>query len=83
MNVGVVVVLKCVSFLIEVMEKYGFYYRIFIVDFVVFYVGKSGGIVIFSRMLLLRIVLRLYYYYLIIEFVDYRGFVVVEYFFNF
>lgn len=39
LNIGVVVFLKCVLFLVKVMEKCGFYYRILIVDFLVFYFG--------------------------------------------
>ena len=82
LNTGVVVVSKCASLLIEEMEKHGFYYRTSIADFVAPYVGKSGGIVIFSRVPLLRTASRLYHNYSITQFTDYRGFVVGEYFFN-
>ena len=81
-NTGVVVVSKCASLLIEGMEKHGFHYRTSIADFMAPYAGKSGGIVIFSRIPLLRTASRLYDKYSITQFTDYRGFVVGEYFFN-
>lgn len=82
LNVGVVVVSKCASLLIAAMEKHGFHYRTSIADFLAPYVGKSGGIVIFSRIPLVRTASRLYHNYSIAQFTDYRGFVVGEYFFN-
>lgn len=82
LSTGVVVVSRCASLLIEAMEKHGFHYRTSIVDFVAPYVGQSGGIVIFSRIPLLRTASRLYHNYSIRQFADYRGFVVGEYFFN-
>ena len=81
LNTGVVVVSKCASLLIAAMEKHGFHYRTSIADFLAPYVGKSGGIVIFSRIPLVRTASRLYHYS-IAQFTDYRGFVVGEYFFN-
>ena len=82
LNTGVVVVTKCASLLIAAMEKHGFLYRTSIADFLAPYVGKSGGIVIFSRIPLVRTASRLYQDYSIAELSDYRGFVVGEYFFN-
>lgn len=82
LNAGVLAVTKCASLLVAAMEKHGFHYRTSIADFLAPYVGKSGGIVIFSRIPLVRTASRLYHNYSIVEFTDYRGFVVGEYFFN-
>ena len=82
LNTGIVEVSKCASLLIAAMEKHGFHYRTSIADFLAPYFGKSGGIVIFSRMPLVRTASRLYLNYSIPQFADYRGFVVGEYFFN-
>jgi len=82
LNTGVVVFTKCASLLIAAMEKHGFYYRTSFADLLAPYVGKSGGIVIFSRIPLVRTSSRLYHNYSIAGFSDYRGFVVGEYIFN-
>lgn len=79
---GIAVFTKCALLLIAVMEKHGFLYRTSIADFVAPRVGKSGGIVIFSRIPLAKTVSKLYRNYSILRFTEYRGFVVGEYFFN-
>ncbi|XP_078356707.1 uncharacterized protein LOC144641553 isoform X2 [Oculina patagonica] len=79
---GIAVFTKCALLLIAVMEKHGFLYRTSIADFVAPRVGKSGGIVIFSRIPLARTVSKLYRNYSISNLMEYRGFVVGEFFFN-
>lgn len=82
LNTGVAVVTKCASLLVAAMERHGFHYRTSIADFVAPYVGNSGGVVIFSRIPLVRTASRLYRNYSILQLADYRGFVIGEYSFN-
>ncbi|KAJ7393808.1 hypothetical protein OS493_003472 [Desmophyllum pertusum] len=79
---GIAVFTKCASLLIAMMETRGFHYRTSIADFVAPYLGQSGGIVIFSRIPLARTTSRRYRNYSILQFYNYRGFVVGEYLFN-
>ena len=79
---GLTVFTQCASLLIAVMEKQGFFYRTSLVDFVAPYVGKSGGIVIFSRIPLARTISKLYKNYSILGILENRGFVVGEYYLN-
>lgn len=79
---GIAVFTKCASLLIATMETRGFHYRTSIADFVAPYLGQSGGIVIFSRIPLVRTTSRRYRNYSILQFYNYRGFVVGEYLFN-
>lgn len=58
LNVGIIFFLKCVLFVVLEMMKYGFYYRIFLWDFFVLYVGNGGGIVIFSCFFFVRLVVK-------------------------
>jgi len=64
------------------MEKRGFHYRTSVADFLAPYAGKSGGIVIFSRIPLVRTISRQFRSYSILQSADYRGFVVAEYIVN-
>ena len=82
LNTGVAVITKCASLLVAAMERHGFHYRTSIADFVAPYVGNSGGVVIFSRIPLVRTASGLYHNYSILQLADYRGFVIGEYSFN-
>ena len=82
LKTGIAIITKCASLLIAVMEQRGFYYRTSIADLVAPNLGFSGGVVIFSRIPLARTESRLYRNYSILQFSDYRGFVVGEYLFN-
>lgn len=82
LNTGVAVITECASLLVTAMERHGFHYRTSIADFVAPYVGNSGGVVIFSRIPLVRTASRLYRNYSILQLADYRGFVIGEYSFN-
>lgn len=82
LKAGLTVFTQCASLLIAVMEKQGFLYRTSLVDFVAPRVGKSGGIVIFSRIPLARTISKLYKSYSILGILENRGFVVGEYYLN-
>ena len=80
-NIGGAIVKQCATQLVVAMKKRGFHYRTSIVDFVPRYVGQSGGIVIFSRIPLVRTTSR-QYNVSIFQYLVYRGFVVGEFLFN-
>ena len=82
LNTGFAVISNCASLLVKAMEKRGFHYRTSVTDFLAPYVGKSGGIVIFSRIPLARTISRQFHNYSCLQSADYRGFVVGEYFVN-
>jgi len=81
-NVGFAVISKCASLLVNAMKKRGFHYRTSVADFVPPYVGKSGGIVIFSRIPLVRTSSIPFSDHCILQYAACRGFVVEEYFVN-
>ena len=82
MNTGFAVISNCASLLVKAMEKLGFHYRTSVEDFLAPYVGKSGGIVILSRIPLARTISRQFRNYSILQSAGYRGFVVGEYIVN-
>ena len=79
-STGIGVVSKCASLLVKAMSKQGFHYRTSIADLMAPYIGKNGGIVIFSRLPLARTASRQFSNFSILQYADYRGFVVGEYF---
>lgn len=79
LNAGVAVITKCATLMVAAMTKRGFRYRTSIADFTAPYVGQSGGIVIFSRIPLVKTTSRSYLNYSILQVTDYRGFVVGEF----
>ena len=81
-NAGFALISKCASLLVKAMEKRGFHYRTSVADFVPPYVGKSGGIVIFSRIPLVRTSSIPFSNHCILQYAACRGFVVGEYFVN-
>ena len=82
LNTGVAILSKCASMLVTEMTKHGFRYRTSIEDFAAPFIGKSGGIVIFSRIPLARTASSLFHNYSVFQLADYRGLVVGEYFVN-
>ena len=82
LNTGIAVFSKCASLLVTEMTKHGFRYRTSIEDFTAPFIGKSGGIVIFSRIPLARTASRQFHNYSVFQLADYRGLVVGEYFVN-
>lgn len=79
LHTGIAVFSKCASHLVSEMEKRGFRYRTAIADFLAPYFGKSGGIVIFSRIPLVRTFSQQFHNYSILQLTDYRGFVIGEF----
>lgn len=79
-NFGVAVFKKCASLLVVEMKKHGFHFRTSILDFVPPF-GQSGGVVIFSRIPLVRTISK-QYNSSIFQYLVYRGFVVGEFFIN-
>ena len=81
-NAGLGVISECASRLVTTMSKHGFHYRTSIADFMAPYVGKSGGIAIFSRIPLTRTTSRQFQSFSFFQYTDYMGFVIGEYIVN-
>ena len=83
LKTGVSIASRCASILVKAMTKHGFHYRTSIAEFMPPYVlGRSGSIVIFSRIPLTRTASKQFQSYPIQLLPDYRGFVVGEYVVN-
>lgn len=81
-NTGIATISSCASLLVKAMTKRGFDYRTSLADFHAPYFGQSGGIIIFSRVPLVRTESTQFRNFSIYQIADFRGFVVGEYVVN-